>query len=487
MSSRFLLCLLGAALLASIFVGRFFQTRPAEVYALKGGEVIAIRSLANGRYLELEQKSGRVIASAVSADAPATQWRVLVLDSNTVAALLRSAQKIDERSTAFNGRRMVSASGCSCSGFSNVHGLGRFCHAWEDPMQEAWCYVFDNCSSATSRGSFGRRWESCDASQAAPSADDEADAEYQRMQAMAENDEQRSPDGSTVRLMPASGCNCSGFESPLGYGSSCRGWEFAGQEPWCYVSPGCALASGGAVATRWARHDNGSYGHPYETCVWRSLDDALPAPLSSNAEPPARRQLRRLQQRQQEHPHQAHQPHQQQHMPRRRRVAEGGSSGEPMLATTPWPQMLSGQQQHSPLPRPQSVTDSPPPGRRPGRRLHAPPRITTWQLLASQPDTERYIVLISALSHTFMTVEPPPHSEALLLTARSDELSMRSIFSSFERTKLVLSLATNSLINLCDEKLGEVCTGARTQSGEVLKLLRNARRTARWQVEVVAT
>ena len=115
MSSRFLLCLLGAALLASIFVGRFFQTRPAEVYALKGGEVIAIRSLANGRYLELEQKSGRVIASAVSADAPATQWQVLVLDSNTVAALLRSAQKIDERSTAFNGRRMVSASGCSCS------------------------------------------------------------------------------------------------------------------------------------------------------------------------------------------------------------------------------------------------------------------------------------------------------------------------------------------------------------------------------------
>ena len=107
------------------------------------------------------------------------------------------------------------------------------------------------------------------------------------------------------------------------------------------------------------------------------------------------------------------------------------------------------------------------------------------ELLASNPEVEKYVVLVSELSHSFLNVEPPPHSEALLLTARSDELSMRSIFSSFEHTKLILSLATNSLLNVCDEVDGEVCTGSRRKKDDALKLLRMPRRTARWLVEVV--
>ena len=86
---------------------------------------------------------------------------------------------------------------------------------------------------------------------------------------------------------------------------------------------------------------------------------------------------------------------------------------------------------------------------------------------------------------SFLTVEPPPHTEALLLTAKSDELSMRSIFSSYEHTKLILALATNSLLNVCDERAGDVCTGTRSRKQDTLKLLRTPRRTARWAIEHV--
>ena len=63
--------------------------------------------------------------------------------------------------------------------------------------------------------------------------------------------------------------------------------------------------------------------------------------------------------------------------------------------------------------------------------------------------------------------------------------AIRSVFSSLERTKLILSLATNSLLNVCDAESGEVCMGIRQEAGETLKLLRVPRRTARWAVEVL--
>ena len=62
-----------------------------DFYMLQGGEEIAIRSLATGLYLTLSPSSGRVLASAQSPAALASRWRVLVLDKDTVAALLQSA------------------------------------------------------------------------------------------------------------------------------------------------------------------------------------------------------------------------------------------------------------------------------------------------------------------------------------------------------------------------------------------------------------
>ena len=59
------------------------------------------------------------------------------------------------------------------------------------------------------------------------------------------------------------------------------------------------------------------------------------------------------------------------------------------------------------------------------------------------------------------------------------------VFSSYERTHLLLSLATNSLLNVCEASIGEACTGARVRRGDALKLLRQPRRTARWKLELV--
>ena len=395
-----LLCLIGLA--AFLFINRS-RTADDDFYSLKGGETIAIRSLASNKYLTLSPSSGRVTASADTASAAASQFKVLLLDIDTVSALLRSANSIDERSEAFTGRKMLTASGCQCSGYSNAFGLGRFCHPWEDAMQESWCYVSDNCSSATSRGSFGRRYESCEKPPDVPD-----DSDYMRQQSAA-----FEPDtgGSASTLVPASGCKCSGFSSKLGFGSYCKGWEYEGQTPWCYVGADCSAGAGGASNERWARTENGSFGQPYEDCVWR-------APSSSSSSP----QRRRLSTT---------------HPPRRRLRSSSSSS-------------RSG--------------------------LHS--------LLASSPELEKFVVLLSMHSRSFLTVEPPPHKEALQLTAKSDELSIRSIFSSFERTKLILSLATNSLVNVCEEQSGEVCTGAR-RKGETLRLLRMPRRTARWAVERV--
>ncbi len=400
--------LLATAAVATIIVRYAFSTSPVDIYALGNGEVIAIRSLSSGRYLSLDPASGRVYANAETPAQSTARWRVLALDMHTAGALARSAQSIDARSERFTGRRMRTVSGCVCSGYSNAHGYGRFCHPWEDPAQESWCYVSQNCTSASAHGSFGKPYEPCDAPVAGGLGDPPAGA-----------DAGGADPAREVKLMPASGCNCSGKSNSHGYGASCRSWEYDGQPPWCYVEPSCK----GAEADMWSRVQRGSFGMPYEDCIERETRPAEAWPSAS-----------------------------------------AGLDAPPAAA----PSEL---------------------GREFGRRLQqAPPRLA--KMLASKPEAERYIALISLHSHGFMAVEPPPHREALRLTARSDELSVRAIFSSFEQTHLVLSLATNSLLNLVDAQSGEVCAGARARAAEgaeagPLKLLRQARRTARWAFELV--
>eukprot|EP00966_Prymnesium_polylepis_P258249 5965619-Prymnesium_polylepis.1 len=301
-----------------------------------------------GNYLQLDEETGQVFANAESASADTARWQVLVLDTDTVRVLARSAQGIDARSERFTGRRMRTASGCACSGYSNAHGLGRFCHPWEDKNQEAWCYVSDNCTSAALRGSFGRRFESCD-----------VPPEWAVDGAAAA--------GERTGLVPVSGCNCSGVSNSHGFGASCKGWEYDGQPPWCYLEPACAAVRGAPYGRR-----NGSFGRPYEEC----------ASAESNAAA----------------------------------YSLDGSSTDAGLSAYASSAAMNSER---------SIA------RRNRRRLSAPPRVA--QLLASKPEQEQYLVLVSRHSNAFLQVEPPPHKDALLLSARADELSIRTVFSSYER------------------------------------------------------
>ena len=215
--------------LALVSLVAFFR-RPnstVDIYTLQGGEIIAFRSLHTGRYLNLDEESGQVYANAEDSSAATSQWQVLVLDADTVRMLARSARSIDSKSEKFTGRRMRTASGCACSGFSNAHGLGRFCHPWEDQMQESWCYVDANCTSAAARGSFGRKYETCDKPYEEPRQDQDRFAEI-----------------GQGRLAPSSGCNCSGYSNTHGFGAYCKGWEYEGQAAWCYLDTACS--QGGA-------------------------------------------------------------------------------------------------------------------------------------------------------------------------------------------------------------------------------------------------
>ena len=148
--------LVGASVVTLFLFTRMLEPREdVSFYALEGGEVVALKSLQNGKYLEVHHRDGKVYATASDSHAYAAQWRVLVLDAATVEVLAKSAQAVDYHSQRFTGRKMSSGSGCACSGFSNDHGFGRFCHPWETDDQEPWCYVNSSCPSTSARGSFG--------------------------------------------------------------------------------------------------------------------------------------------------------------------------------------------------------------------------------------------------------------------------------------------------------------------------------------------
>ena len=92
-SSRALTILLATTVALALLVSRYRNgtTAELELLSLQGGELIAIRSLATEKYLTLSPTSGHVLATAETASSVASWWRVLVLDTDTVSAFMRSA------------------------------------------------------------------------------------------------------------------------------------------------------------------------------------------------------------------------------------------------------------------------------------------------------------------------------------------------------------------------------------------------------------
>ena len=519
--------LVGASVTTLFLFTRLLEPREdVSFYALEGGEVIALKSLQNGKYLEVHHGDGKVYATASDSHGYAAQWRVLVLDAATVEVLAKSAQAVDYHSQRFTGRKMSSGSGCACSGFSNDHGFGRFCHPWETDDQEAWCYVNSSCASDSARGSFGKRYEACSLPNAYTDSGHFGPDEQLNESSLF--DQYGRPTGvGELRLMPASGCNCSGYQNSHGFGASCKGWEFEGQNPWCYVEPSCKgqnLGGGGGSS-------NGSFGQPYDDCyeAWPgqtfgnteytesvlntdSVGRLLPSP---SPPPPPRSGSSSALPGDQASGFQPLQPL----APRSGCACSGYKNAHGFGATcggweyagqTPWCYVApechaakggGGANHPGSFGQPYEDCEEASDGSnaaggvnaagdaaklrrraRARRRLLAPARLT--QMLASA-SSERLLVLINRESRAFLQVQPPPHKDALQLTARADALSIRAVFSSFERTHMLLSFATNSLLNLCDETGGGVCTGARRAPGAPLKLLRQPRHTARWALEVV--
>ena len=496
--------LVGASVVTLFLFTRMLEPREdVSFYALEGGEVIALKSLQNGKYLEVHHGDGKVYATASDSHSYAAQWRVLVLDGATVEVLAKSAQAVDYHSQRFTGRKMSSGSGCACSGFSNDHGFGRFCHPWETDDQEPWCYVNSSCPSTSARGSFGKRYEACSLPNAYTDSGHFGPDEQLNESSLF--DQYGRPTGAAeLKLMPASGCNCSGFQNRHGFGGSCKGWEFEGQNPWCYVEPSCKGqdAGGGGFS-------NGSFGQPYEDCyeVWpgqtpdswpgqtsdspgRTLPSPPPPPPPRSgsssalaaAEAAAVQPVRPL-------------------APRSGCACSGYKNAHGFGASCAgWE--YAGQVSPSPSPNPNPNPNSDPnpnpnlnPDQTPWcyvapachaakggggahpagsfgqpyeeceesaeaaarghaageqaaggvgaaggggklrrrararRRLLAPARLT--QMLAST-SSERLLVLINRESRAFMQVQPPPHKDALQLTARADALSIRAVCPSLQ-------------------------------------------------------
>ena len=119
--------------------------------------IVALRSLATGKYLEVSLDDGLLRATADKPTDARAQFRVLVLGAGTVKALRIGSTRVSHAAEKWNNNvKMVTKSGCRCSGFSNEHGLGRYCHPWETEWQAPWCYVSNTCEGATT-GSFSRR------------------------------------------------------------------------------------------------------------------------------------------------------------------------------------------------------------------------------------------------------------------------------------------------------------------------------------------
>ena len=212
---------------ASLAVLKFAGPRDEAPIFEFGGHVsvVSIRA-SNGKYLEVSRDDGVVRATASSGDGITSRFRVHVLSAATVDGLRLAASAVAPWRESTGG--MVSASGCKCSGASNEHGFGRYCHPWETPDQTPWCYVDSTCTDAV-KGSFGRRHDVCSLLNRFDDFNTSASSLESPDAAMTSEAPTQDAASRDLQYVPPAGCPCSGYRSALGYGNRCREWEYEGQ------------------------------------------------------------------------------------------------------------------------------------------------------------------------------------------------------------------------------------------------------------------
>jgi len=84
-------------------------------------------------------------------------------------------------------------------------------------------------------------------------------------------------------------------------------------------------------------------------------------------------------------------------------------------------------------------------------KSHAHEREETLLMKKVDRLRRKYVALVSEVTHGFVTVERPPHGDALQAVALTDKLSLQSIFALLPSGHIA-ALGTNALLNVCDPK-----------------------------------
>lgn len=413
------------------------REEPPPVFEFGGHVSVVSLRASNGKYLEVSRDDGLLRATASSGKSMNARFRVHVLSAATVDGLRLAGSSIAPWLESTGG--MISASGCRCTGTSNEHGFGRYCHPWETADQTPWCYVHSTCPSAV-QGSFGRKHDVCTLLNRFDDFQFNASTPTDELGMTAAGDAGELTSRELTYVAPP-GCPCSGYRSALGYGSQCRGWEYEGQTPWCYVFDNCSLAS--------AQGGTGSFGHRFLDCV---LED--PSRRLQQGEEPSGRRLQQAP-----------------------RVSASAAAGASASLTS----------------RVVSVLEDAP--AEPNRNF--PRRAADEDALLERVERQRqpHVALVSLATEGFVTVEMPPHRLALRPHARTDALSLRGVFS-FLPSGAVMALGTNALFNLCEDldappdahtDARAVCTGYVEEGVAHPRLLRTSSvKTSRFKVEDIA-
>ena len=147
MRTKLLVASAVASMLLLAFAAVYSSDDPKAVsYLPRDGELVAIRSVRNGKYLEVSPRDGRLRASAASPSNRTALFRVMLLSTPMVHILVDSMRTAN--SAEWSKRRHWTGvppsanssadPGCQCTGYSNDHGFGAYCYGWEYESQIPW-------------------------------------------------------------------------------------------------------------------------------------------------------------------------------------------------------------------------------------------------------------------------------------------------------------------------------------------------------------
>ena len=211
-------------------------------WATKGpaASVVAIKAVSTGKYLAVSA-DGYIRPTANSTAGKETHFRMITI-SASMLAMLRPHHQQNKASTRL---------GCPCTGFTDEHGFGKFCHGWESEYHRPWCYVGNDCRHAHRDHHRPRKHQNC-----------------------------KSEEGTLgpAGWNPPKGCPCNGHESVHGFGGTCVGWEYPGQRPWCYVDANCSALVGSP--------SDGALGSRFIECVSNVTEAPSPPPSPPPPPPP---------------------------------------------------------------------------------------------------------------------------------------------------------------------------------------------------------